>query len=248
MNQQKTSILTSVLILVAAVVYLSVSVSAQDLSVFDLKLNEPFNIPECRYEAAEVPVVSGGGLFSRGKKVKMYRYSEAKPAAGKCFQRVGTSYTMMPYANDPAAKKLPAVRPVTDDKVKLIYADDLKPALATSEDIWIGIENAKLTGVKFYFQNLKANEIYNVLIKKYGKPTSAEDFTIQNGIGGRKDFYKAIWDFPKIKVTFLSLDTNQIGFDPAPPNDQPAGYSSTIGSVMIQYKTSDKNQKDNNPL
>lgn len=244
MKQKKSSIL----ILLACVIYLSASAAAQDLSVFDLKLNESFDIPECPYEPAEIEVLGNGGLFSRSKKIKMYRYSEAKPAAGKCFQRVGTSYTMMPNPNDPAAKKLPPVQPITDDKVKLIYADNLKPAVAASEDIWIGIENSKLTGLKFYFQNLKANEVYNILTKKYGKPISVEDFNIQNGIGGRKEFYKATWEFPKLKVTFLSLDTNQIGYDPAPPNDMPRGYISTVGSVMIQYKAADNKPKDVNPL
>ena len=242
MKQKKTNLL----ILLSAIICLNIPAFSQDLSVFDIKLNESFNIPECRSEITEIAVLGNGGLFRRSKKVNMYKYSEAKPATGKCFQRVGFGYTKLPDPNVPASKNLPPVLPVTNGKVKLVYADNLRPSIALSEDIWIGIENSKLTGIRFYFPNLKANDIFQVITKKYGKASAIEDLYIQNGIGGRKEFYKAKWEFAKLSVTFLSLDTNEIGYDPADP--YPAGYNSNLGSLTIQYKTADGKVKDINPL
>lgn len=242
MKQKKSNLL----ILLSAIICLNIPAFSQDLSVFDLKLNEPFNIPECRYEITEVAVLGNGGLFSRSKKIKMYKYSEAKPATGKCFQRVGIGYTQLPDPNIPSSKNLPTVLPVTNGKVKLVYADNLRPSIALSEDIWIGIENSKLTGIRFYFPNLKANDIFQVIAKKYGKTSAVEDLYIQNGIGGRKEFYKAKWEPAKLSVTFLSLDTNQIGYDPADP--YPAAYNSNLGSVTIQFEAADKKVKGVNPL
>lgn len=40
------------------------------------------------------------------------------------------------------------------------------------------------------------------------------------------------WNFSNLKVTFLSIYTNQIGYD---PNNAPIGYLSEVGSVTIQY-------------
>lgn len=65
-------------------------------------------------------------------------------------------------------------------------------------------------------------------------------------MGERKDYYEAKWLFPKLVVTFLSIDTNQIGYN---PNDAPLGYLSKVGSVTIQYVMPDmKKRKDNNKL
>jgi hypothetical protein len=46
-------------------------------------------------------------------------------------------------------------------------------------------------------------------------------------------------------VTFLSIYTNQIGYD---PNNAPIGYLSEVGSVTIQYISEEKTIQDNNKL
>ncbi|MBS0515407.1 MAG: hypothetical protein JSS16_08035 [Proteobacteria bacterium] len=219
-------------------------------SVFDLTLGEPFNIRECKYEVLEQQMGMEGiavakrnrGLLGKPDHIsKMYRYTEAKPSADKCFQRVGPFYTSSPT---PGAS-LPPALPPNNQKVKLVYADSSRPAIADSEDIWIGIQDSKLTGVRFYFQNRNEQNAFQTVSKKYGPPASTEKFTIQTPAGTLKSYYSAKWSFPKLQVTFLSLDTNQIGYD---PQDAPLGYLSEVGSVTVQYKVQEAAKADNNPL
>ena len=229
------------IILFVTIVFISsLSAFSQDLSVFDLKLNEPFNIRECNY-------VTGDYQFEGRKKVKAYKYTEEKPATGKCFQRVGMYYTVMAQPNSISAKNFPSSpSPVTDDKVKLVYSDEERPTIAESEDIWIGIQQSKLTGIRFYFQSLNEREVYRTVMNKYGKPSDIQGFYIENGIGGRKEYYKATWNLPKLKVTFFSLETNYIGYDPQKGSAR--GYASDIGSVTIEYKIAENRPKNTNPL
>lgn len=234
-------------LLVAILLGLSLSAFSQDLSVFDLKLNEPFDIRECNYEGMDAKVQTSGIIFSSTKKVKMYKYTEKTPATGKCFQRVGIGYTIPTDTKDPTRKELPPVTPIVNSHLKLMYADNLRPTIAESEDIWIGVQKARLTGIRFYFPGVKANDIYKILVKKYGNQASVESFYITNGLGGRKDYYVAKWEFPKLTVTLRSLDTNKIGFDPAAPSDWSNGFDNTVGSVTVQYLLDDK-PKETNPF
>lgn len=223
--------------------------SSENLSVFDLTLNEPFNIRECHYEIVEQPMGIEGiaipkrsrGLFGEPDHItQRYRYTEAKPSTDKCFQKVGPFYTSSP---EPGASLPPA--PPNNQKVKLVYADSLRPAIADSEDIWVGIQDSKLTGIRFYFQNRKEQDVLQILSNKYGRPSSTEEFALQTPAGDRKDYYRAKWLFPRLQVTFLSLDTNQIGYD---PQNAPLGYYSEVGSVTVQHTVQEKSQVDNNPL
>lgn len=218
--------------------------------VFDLNLGKPFNIRECRYEILEQEMGMEGvavpkrnrGLFGKPNHIsKRYHYTETKPSTGKCFQRVGPFYTSSPTPG----MDLPPALPPNNQRVKLIYADGLRPAIADSEDIWVGIQDSKLTGLRFYFKNRNERNVYQVLLKKYGQPASNEKFTIQDPRGMVKSYYSAKWSLPRLQVTFLSLDTNQIGYD---PQDAPIGFFSEIGSVTVQYKIQEMIKTDNNPL
>lgn len=219
-------------------------------SVFDLSLGEPFNIRECKFTVVEqemgmegMPVAKRNrGLFGKPDHIaKMYRYTEDKPASDKCFKRVGPFYTSSPI---PGVDLPPASAP-NNQKVKLVYADSLRPALADSEDIWIGIQDTKLTGIRFYFQNRNEQKVFQTLLKKYGNPDNTEKFTLQTPTGSIKSYYSATWHLPAVQVSFLSLDTNQIGYD---PQDAPIGYLSEVGSVTVQYKVQETAKVDNNPL
>lgn len=223
---------------------------ADTAAVFDLKLGDPFAIRECQFQVTEQQMGKEGiavgkrnrGLFGKPDHVmKMYRYTEAKPSADKCFQRVGPFYTSSPMPGAP----LPPVGPPNNEKVKLIYADSLRPALADSEDIWVGIQDTKLTGIRFYFQNRNADNAFQVLVKKYGQPASTDKMILETPTGTVKRYSTAKWDFPKLQVTFLGLDTNQIGYD---PQDAPLGYRSEVGSITIQYKGQTTAKPDQNPL
>ena len=219
-------------------------------SVFDLSLGEPFNIRECKFTIVEqemgmegMPVAKRNrGLFGKPDHIlKMYRYTEDKPASDKCFKRVGPFYTSSPI---PGVDLPPASTP-NNQKVKLVYADSLRPALADSEDIWVGIQDSRLTGIRFYFQNRNEQNVFQTLEKKYGKPEASEKFTLQTPTGSIKSYYSATWRLPAMQVSFLSLDTNQIGYD---PQDAPIGYLSEVGSVTVQYKIQEAAKVDNNPL
>lgn len=218
--------------------------------VFDLTLGEPFNIRECKFEVLEQEMGMEGvsvakrnrGLFGRPDHIaKMYRYTEEKPATDKCFKRVGPFYTSSPTPG----VELPPALPPNNQKVKIVYADGSRPGIADSEDIWVGIQESRLTGVRFYFQNRNEQSVFQALLKKYGKPASNEKFSFQTPAGTLRNCYSAKWSFPKLQVTFLSLDTNQIGYD---PQDAPIGYLSEVGSVTVQYLAQDAAKVDNNPL
>ncbi len=223
---------------------------AMPTSVFDLNLGEPFEVRECKYEIVEQEMGIEGvavkkrnrGLFGKPDHVsRSYRYLESKPTADKCFQRVGPSYTSAPL---PGVEIQP-IAPPNNQKVKLVYADSLRPALADSDDIWVGIQNFKLTGVRFYFQSRNEQGVFQALLKKYGPATSKDKFTLSTPAGEVKTFYSAKWSLPRLQVTFLSLDTGQIGYD---PQDAPIGHLSQVGSVTVQYKVQETVRPDNNPL
>jgi hypothetical protein len=237
-----------------ALVFLSSAMAfSQNLdstAVFDLKLGEPFTIRECQFEVTGQEMGKEGiavgkrnrGLFGKPDHVmKMYRYTEAKPASDKCFQRVGPFYTSTPMPGVP----LPPVVPPNNQKVKLMYADSLRPSIADSEDIWVGIQDTKLTGIRFYFQHRNADSAFDVLVKKYGPPASNEKLVLETPTGTLRHYSIAKWNSPKLQVTFLGLDTNQIGYD---PQDAPLGYRSQVGSVTVQYKGQETAKPTQNPL
>ena len=218
-------------------------------TVFDLVLNTTFDIRECAFEVVGSQVGMEGiavrkhnrGLFGKPDHVSQrYRYTEQKPASGKCFQRVGPFYTSSPLPGE----KLPPATTPDNQKVKLVYADDARPSIADAEDIWVGIQNTKLTGVRFYFRTGNERQVMQTLQKKYGKPASSEKYYVQGPRGDIRNYYDAKWTLPGLQVTFLSLDTNQIGYD---PQDAPIGYDSTVGSVTVQYRITQA-QQDINPL
>lgn len=219
-------------------------------TVFDLELGTPFSVRECQFEVLQSEVGAEGvaspkrnrGLFGRPDRiVRAYRYTEVKPASGKCFQRVGPFYTSAP----PAGMELPPVVPPNNQKVKLIYADELRPGLADAEDIWVGIQDGHLTGIRFYFQNRHEKTVFQALQRKYGSTTPGERLAIQGGAGVVRSLYSATWEFANLSVRFLSLDTNQIGYD---PQDAPIGDRSEVGSVTIQFKRPEKAREDKNRL
>lgn len=242
-----------IIIFIGFIFLLSVEANSKDLNpttVFDLTLGQPFTVRECNYEVLENEIGMEGiaagkrnrGLFGKPDHTsKIYRYTEVKPSADKCFQRVGPFYTSMP----PPGLSLPPTTPPNNQKVKLIYSDGLRPAIADSEDIWVGIQDTRLTGIRFYFQTRNEQRTFQVLLQKYGHPASNEKYTLQTPTGTLKTFYSAKWEFPRLEVTFLSLDTNQIGYD---PQDAPIGYLSEVGSVTVQYKIQEASTTDNNPL
>lgn len=85
----------------------------------------------------------------------------------------------------------------------------------------------------------------NSLVRKYGQPEPREAFSILTPAGEVRTFYAVKWNLPKLQVTFWSLDTRQIGYD---PQDAPIGYHSEVGSVTLQYKIEEASKTDNNPL
>src|SRR5687768_18607814 len=68
------------------------SVNAQDMTVFGLKLGDQFTLKECDRVAKEVAYsTSGGILFGvvRTKRSWVYEYVNAAPVGASCFKRYG---------------------------------------------------------------------------------------------------------------------------------------------------------------
>ena len=91
---------------------------------------------------------------------------------------------------------------------------------------------------------LADNQI-KALQKKYGQSMHEEKFSFQTSLGAVRSFYSANWSFTNVDVKFLSLDTNQIGYD---PQDAPIGDRSEVGSVTIQYRQLERAREEKNRL
>ena len=183
-----------------------IATSGDHSSVFDLRLNEPFDVRECAYTIATIPFGQQGILVKR--TIRMYKYTESKPESGKCFQREGFGYTVEPVDRNGKPLPLPPVRPVVDGDVRIIYADDLRPGLIGDKWVWVRIANSKLQAVKFYFPSRSIKDVERALGEKYGNPTAVDEMYVDRYEAGRKDFYIARWDFPDLNVTLTSVDTS----------------------------------------
>lgn len=181
--------------------------AAEGATVFDLRLNEPFDIPECAYTIATVPFGQQGILVKR--TIRMYQYTEPKPASGRCFQREGFGYTIETVDRDGKPLPLPPVRPIVDGDVRIIYADSSRPGLIGDKWVWVRVADSKLQAVKFYFPTRSIRDVELALGAKYGQPTAIEERYVDRYEAGRKDFYVARWDLPDLTVVLTSVDTSQ---------------------------------------
>lgn len=184
-----------------------VAVAGESASVFDLRLNEPFDVPECAYAIATVPFGRQGILVKR--TVEMYRYTESRPASGRCFQREGLGYTSEPVDRDGKALPLPPVRPVVNGDVRIVHADSSKPALIGDKWVWVRVVDSKLQAIKFYFPSRSIKDVELALGEKYGNPTNADDMYVDRYEVGRKEFYVARWELRDLTVVLTSVDTSQ---------------------------------------
>lgn len=209
--------------------------AGESASVFDLRLNEPFDVPECAYTIATIPFGRQGILVKR--TVKMYQYTESKPAVGKCFQREGLGYTAEPVDRDGNALPLPPVRPVVNGDVRIIYADGSRPALIGDKWVWVRVANAKLQTVKFYFPSRSIRDVELALGEKYGNPTTVEDMYVDRYEAGRKEFYIARWELRDMTVVLTSVDTSQ----------DYAGGRYSAGHVVVSHGPHVR-KEDRNPL
>lgn len=75
-----------------AVLGLQLSTSAQDMTVFEMKLGEQFTLNECSRVAKEVATSTSGGIIFGGVRTKrawIYEYVNAAPVGEPCFRRDG---------------------------------------------------------------------------------------------------------------------------------------------------------------
>jgi hypothetical protein len=209
--------------------------AAESASVFDLRLNEPFDVRECAYTIATVPFGQQGILVKR--TVRMYRYTESRPAAGRCFQREGFGYTREPVDFNGKALPLPPAGPLVNGDVRIIYADSSRPSLIGDKWVWVRVMDSKLQTVKFYFPSRSIREVELALGEKYGNPTNVEDMYVDRYEAGRKEFYIARWELPDLTVVLTSVDTSQ----------DYAGGRYSAGHVVVSYGPRVR-KEDKNPL
>lgn len=202
---------------------LPVAAADREYFVFDLELNKPFDVRECRYDVISVPIGRQGLLVKR--TTSMYRYLEVTPESGKCFQREGVGYTVEPMDMNGNPNPLPPAGPLVDGDVKVIHADALRPSLVGDKWIWVRVAGGTLQAVKFYFPESGTNDVQQALVAKYGAPTRIEKRFLDRRSEGRLDYYIATWQRPRLTVVMTSLDVSL----------DMGGSASTVGHVRVDY-------------
>lgn len=207
-----------------------------DPRVFDIVLDAPFDIRECRYEIVSVPT-GEKGLLSRDIMTQMYKYTETKPDTGKCFQKEGFGYTVPAMDGNLNPKPLPPAGLIAEGDARIIYADSSRPALVGDKWIWVRVKNSRIQAVKFYFPALNINDVRKALDVKYGSPSKVDNLYLDRYEEGKLDFYVAKWVLPMLSVELTSVDTS-MDYD---------GPRYSAGHVRIDYGQQAA-QIDNNPL
>lgn len=238
-NKLKANISTVVGIsglLLMSVTSTAIAAQKSNLLVFDILLNAPFDINECRYEIVSVPT-GKKGLLSRDIMIKMYKYSEQKPDTGKCFQREGPGYTVPAMDANLNPKPLPPAGPVVDGDIRIIYSDTSRPTIIGDKWVWVRVSKSKIQAVKFYFPALGINDVRRAIDAKYGPPNKIDNLYLDRYEDGKLEFYLAKWVHPMLSVELTSVDTS-MDYD---------GPRNSVGYVRVDYGRPAA-QIDNNPL
>ena len=221
------------LVITVAVLVFQVGVSAQDMTVFGMKLGDQFTLKECDRFAQEVSYATSGGIIFggvRSKKSWIYKYVDVAPEGEPCFRRYGLDN--FSWKKKDAMGQLP---PPTEF-VTVVSPAGTSPTLAAKGlfDVWV-LSDGRIDGVLISFEKENANDVFETLKGKYGNKVKVTPMQWKNSTGATYDYYKAVWDFPSLIVRFQSagqLYTNDKSFSAT--LDDP--FRSIYGQVSIGQK------------
>ncbi|NHA07170.1 hypothetical protein G7092_25455 [Mucilaginibacter sp. HC2] len=176
--------------------------TAPDVTVFGFTLGEKLTIPECPCQIAESKTIGNSGVFSI-KHFKGYQYTQGKfqPVASTCFERKDIDkYTVK------KSEQLNPLPAFSDGEITIRFAPSDAPAkemcpLGTF-DATVG--DSKLLAVYSVIYTGDANNIFEILKKKYGTNVSVKSEKIQNYYGATLEYYTAAWGFTNLYVILMS--------------------------------------------
>lgn len=84
---------------------------------------------------------------------------------------------------------------------KYSYIGDFPFDFASSFGMVAHREDGGVSLISLDFPSDKYAEFFEILIERYGKPTSSNINQVANKIGGRFDNYSAAWDGDKVQIT-----------------------------------------------
>jgi hypothetical protein len=154
--------------------------SAADLTVFEMQLQQPFAVPECPYTHITKTV----GMYSGAQKAM-------------CYELIG----------DVGAGKNTAI---TNDTVLIKWPTMGAPRLLGAPFFAMAkIMNGTLEGVSFNTRGIQSQQSdMQALSDKFGKPTSADQPSLQNAFGAKYQSVRAAWDFGEIVVSYDSAPSS----------------------------------------
>jgi hypothetical protein len=221
------------LLIAVVVVGFQSSVSAQDMTVFGMKLADQFTLKECDRVAKEVSYSTSGGIIFGGVRTKrpwIYEYVNAAPVGNPCFRRYGLDNFSWKKKADMG--QLPPPR----EFVTVVSPAGTSPTLAAKGlfDVWV-MSDGRIDGVLISFEKENANDVFETLKGKYGDKVKVTPMQWKNSEGATYDYYKAEWDSPTLIIRFQSagqLYTNDKSFSAT--LDSP--FRSLYGQVSIGLK------------
>jgi hypothetical protein len=164
--------------------------SAQDMTVFGMKLGEAITVPEC--PRIKVPYDKSKTRYDTGKIT--------------CYQRTAVygSLSSDGEADEKTFKKNPPP-PLVTENVVVSFAYDEKPEIVFS-DATAEIIDGKLEGITFGTGGIyAADSTLKRLKDKYGDKMTLVPRVVQNQMGAAYKVSDAAWTFPNLSVTFLSV-------------------------------------------
>ncbi|CAN5164386.1 MAG: hypothetical protein ACR2GW_12635 [Pyrinomonadaceae bacterium] len=158
--------------------------SAQDMSIFGMRLGEPLTILECARDKHGYRISSDSGCY---KRTSIYG-----------------------YLNDKKYDKKNPPPPLGTEHVEIHFPFSERPQIVSSVGVMALVIDSKLEGIGFNTLGITDDDsVLEKLKEKYGTPTAFIPNKVQNRMGASFEAFVASWVFPDLYVTFQSV-TNKL--------------------------------------
>jgi hypothetical protein len=186
----KSQTVFSRLFWVAPLLLFCATATAQDKTVFGMRLGEVLSIPECATD-------------------KYLRYSPVAKGAGTCYKRFLVD--RVPEKKEYDEKYIKKYReehprrPLGTETVTIEISD--APLWLVDNGVTACLIDARLEGIRFNTLGIANAELMLLRLKeKYGEPSEIVKLNAQNRVGASFPAFIATWVSPDSHVTFNSVD------------------------------------------